>query len=188
MVNPIQVRDWLLSWFDHSDILRTIDGKLFVYMRRHKLLTTKLGEVRIHEIMLSDQDEFLHDHPFNFVSIMLAGSYEETWRDPVQHVTPIDYSTHVEVRSALSVRYVPATRLHKLRLVGGGKVWTLVLTGPRNRQWGFAHGEHWKPWDEFVNVPDGYSEISHATLRDRINRRVRARVHQEPIDRSLRSV
>jgi hypothetical protein len=41
------------------------------------------GTVRLHHILRSDDDRHLHDHPFNFVSLLLTGGYTEVTADGV---------------------------------------------------------------------------------------------------------
>src|SRR5882757_10670128 len=57
-----------------SRIIYREDGK--PYLKRFYILRTPWVRIRVHHIMLSDYD-CLHDHPWNFVSIILKGSYVE---------------------------------------------------------------------------------------------------------------
>lgn len=66
--------DWLLG---RSDI--HINDN--VYMRRWRFLRRKNWGVRVHHILRPDADRELHDHPFDFTSIILSGGYWE-YRPP----------------------------------------------------------------------------------------------------------
>lgn len=51
-----------------------------LYMRRWRFISTPWFGVRLHHIVRSDNDRELHDHPFTFLSFILAGGYFE-WRN-----------------------------------------------------------------------------------------------------------
>jgi hypothetical protein len=111
-----------------------------IYMRRWRFLSfRRLPGVRLHNIMRSDADRELHDHPFTFLSIILAGGYFEhradgtrTWYGPGSFV------------------YRTAETLHRLELRDERAAWTLVLRGPIRRQWGFMCPTGWVHWKDFV--------------------------------------
>ena len=54
-------------------------------------------------------------------------------------------------------RFLPVFRTakfaHRLELVKG-PVWTLFITGPRLRSWGFYCPQGWRHWEDFTS-PDG---------------------------------
>lgn len=119
-----------------------------VYMRRWKLVDRSFFGVRLHNILRSDSDRELHDHPFTFLSIILRGGYFEhtadgrrTWYGPGS----------VVVRSGEA--------LHRLELPR--PAWTLVLRGPNRRTWGYLTPTGWRAWDLFIN------ERYHVPKRDR---------------------
>ncbi len=101
------------------------------YMRRYHLKNTSDQAMRFHHILASDPGRVMHDHPWDFVSVMLAGSYTE--------VTPRGEVTY----EAPCVITRKAEQLHRLELAG--PVWTYVVCGPVRRRWGFmtAHGWVW---------------------------------------------
>lgn len=117
-------------------------GDSGVYLRRYFLFgnqETKRLRVMIHEILLSDTME-LHDHPWNFLSIGLKGSY-------IEH-TPAGSTTH----RAPWVIWRRAEWLHRLELAE--PVWTLVVKGPKLREWGFMMepNHKWVPWRMFYQL------------------------------------
>jgi hypothetical protein len=107
------------------------------YMRRW-LLCTPWFTLRLHKILRSDQDRDLHDHPWDFLSFILSGAYAE--------LTP-DGRERAFVPGDVNVKR--AEDLHSLRLLNGDPVWTLVVTGPRRRRWGFATPSGWVHWREY---------------------------------------
>lgn len=97
-----------------------------VYLRRWRVETPWFS-VRLHHWFASDDDRSMHDHPWDFVTIPLRGSYlDETPSGPQR------------VRAGRAY-YRPATHAHWVHL-DRGRVWTLVLTGPKVRRWGFLVG------------------------------------------------
>lgn len=101
-----------------------------VFMRRYKLLRTRWGNVYLHEILRSDEDLCLHDHPWSFLSLILWGGYREQmpagtfWRRP----------------GTLLVR--PARAAHRIEV--DRPAWSLVLVGPRRRAWGCFTPHGWR--------------------------------------------
>ena len=97
--------------------------------------------IYLHEIRRSDDDRALHDHPWINMSILLRGHYLEVtprgsfWRRPW---VPI-------------IRF--PTAAHRL-IVSGDPVWSLFITGPVVREWGFHCPQGWVPWRKFVDDRD----------------------------------
>ena len=114
------------------------------YMRRHFLLggnnLTPGTTARYHNILESDLSD-LHDHPWDFVSVILSGSYVET--------TPTDEREF----GPGSVLVRTAEQLHRLSLPKGD-VWTFVIVGPVKRRWGFQTEAGWQPWRTYLGLPD----------------------------------
>jgi hypothetical protein len=91
----------------------------------------------LHHILRSDDDRALHDHPWWFISIVLWRGYREIttlgtwWRWPL----------------SIALRW--ATLPHRIEL--DKPAWTLVITGPRVRDWGFHCPKGWVHWEQFVD-------------------------------------
>jgi len=98
---------------------------------------------RLHHIALPDDDRDLHDHPYDYRTIILKGWYiEETLNGTVLH------------KAGSTVAH-PATHYHSIREVSPGGVWTLFIyryKRPNNR-WGFLVDGR--------KVPHGYYESIH---------------------------
>jgi hypothetical protein len=107
------------------------------YMLRW-ILKLPWGSVRLHKICRSDVGlralgDVPHDHPFDFVSLLLTGGYvEERFEDGVCRRLPWPRGSIVWRR---------AEDLH--RLVLERPVWTIVVTGPNRRRWGFETPAGW---------------------------------------------
>ena len=92
--------------------------------------------LRYHEILRSDPDRHLHDHPWDFTSTILEGSYLE--------VTPSGETVY-QPGDMIKRK---ATDLHRLVVVDG-PVWTAVRTGPVRRHWGFMTDDGWVMWRDY---------------------------------------
>lgn len=98
--------------------------------------------VYLHEILHSDDDRALHDHPWDNTSFLIEGGYVE--------VTP---EGEFE-RTAGSVIMRKAVDSHRLVIPDGGRAISLFQTGPAIREWGFHCPQGWRPWREFVDARD----------------------------------
>lgn len=132
------------------------------YMRRWILLTP-LGTVRLHNIRRPDADPDMHDHPWNFVSLIIRGGYTE--EVPVVNTGAYLAAPHVQCldyrAGAVNVRL--ATDAHRIVDVLPD-TWTLVISGTKLRSWGFWTRDGFVPWREYLerqSVKDvgGYAEM-----------------------------
>lgn len=125
--------DWAL--LHREEIAR--DGR--PYLTRWRLIQTPLFAAYLHRFWAPDHDEDFHDHPWDFVSIVLAGGYVEERGWPLR----------VERRGRGSVAYRRAEDLHRIASVIV-PTWTLVLCGRRRREWGFQTPHGWVQWEEYL--------------------------------------
>lgn len=120
----------------------------------------KRSKVYLHFIYESDGDRDPHDHPFDFNSTILYGSYREArWERYCPKCDTIflgDVMTCPGCKGKMQpkAQYGPRTytegqvntlrahQLHKLEVLKGPVV-TLIRRGPRIRDWGFATDEGW---------------------------------------------
>lgn len=109
-----------------------------------------LGAVRIHQIIASDDSRAFHDHPWPFASVGLTGSYVEVtpFLGDGAVPAPDDPRNWRRRWRAPFLNRKAATDLHVLE-VDGRPVWTLFLTRPKERSWGFAGPFGWLPWRTF---------------------------------------
>lgn len=108
--------------------------------------------VYLHKFLRSDDDRAKHDHPWWFVSLLISGGYiEHLERDGV---------TQTIYRGSPSIAFRRATDRHIVELYedfdgeGPFPCWTIVITGPRIREWGFWCPNGFVPWQEFVDGRD----------------------------------
>lgn len=129
------------------------------YLIRWSLVTTPWFTVKLHKILLSD-DDCIHDHPWNYLSIILKGGYTEIRRFkdlPEEMRLWVDLPEDAEICrwfGAGSILWRPAPGPHRLAL--DKPVWTLVLTSGKKREWGFYTKNGWIPW--FKHSPQNSCE------------------------------
>jgi hypothetical protein len=127
------------------------------YMRRWWVIPrNRWFNIYLHQMLHDDDDRALHDHPWWNVSVILRGGYLEIIRDVwegravgVRHYQR--KPGHLVVRSPLLA--------HRLVLNGEkAESWSLFVTGPRLREWGFWCPQGWRVWTEFTK-PANTGEI-----------------------------
>lgn len=101
--------------------------------------------VFLHKFERSDPDH-LHDHPWSFTSVILAGGYfEVTPADPADPLGPAVRTWH----RPGSVLVRPHPWPHRIELPPGGTALTLVLRGRKRSSWGFWCPDGWRRWTEY---------------------------------------
>jgi hypothetical protein len=122
------------------------DGDSVYVIRR-----TLLGFINLHTFLRSDGDEH-HDHPWHFVSIILWRGYlEETGIVTRPCANPGCIPSHPPEVSRKRVYpgmvlFRRASHRHRVVLVDGKKAITLMIRGPRVREWGFFTAKGWQHW------------------------------------------
>lgn len=99
---------------------------------------------RIHKILRSDKDDYGHNHPWGYLSIILRGSY-------------VEHEFDASGNWLRARRYYPgdilirrANHFHKLT-VAEGPVITLFIAWRKTQSWGFMKpGGEFVPWREHV--------------------------------------
>jgi hypothetical protein len=120
-----------------------------VYLRRWWVIPrNRWFNIYLHHFCRSDDDRALHDHPWANCSMLLRGSYFEHQKSGV-----------VKLRRPFRPVLRWATTAHRVELINGANVWTLFVTGPRVREWGFLCPKGWRHWREFCAVREGGNSI-----------------------------
>jgi len=120
-----------------------IGGSERPYMLRwHLIPRNRLFNVYLHHFLRSDDDRALHDHPWWNASFLLQGSYtEHTIAAGGVHCRKLYNAGDIKLRGAKSAHRVELTH---------GSCWSLFLTGPWLRSWGFHCPNGWKHWKAFT--------------------------------------
>lgn len=151
---PYLRRWWLTPWSGlYRDVERPTLWQGFV---------RRLPGIYLHQFLRSDDDRALHDHPWANLSIVLRGRY-------VEHTIDAGGIEHRHELQAGDWRLRPSGRFaHRIELLtvadyvasqpdNGAPMpcWTLFVTGPRYREWGFhCPREGWIHWQRFTAADD----------------------------------
>jgi len=126
--------------YDRSGKLPYIIRRCLVFREKSEHLEKNVDipfNIYLHKILLSDEP-ILHDHPWNWGTLILAGGYYEHtsdgtfWRGPG------------------NIRMHKSTDSHWLELKEGTPCWTLFWHGKRTRTWGFITDHGWKDYRNFL--------------------------------------
>ena len=118
------------------------DGGCPPYLITYRILQTRLGGIFLHHFIADDWSLDLHDHhPYLIISIGLAGGYiEETLTGIVRWGAPW-------------IRLIRPVYAHRIVLLNHHPCWTLIVTLPGNRKWGFWRGPAWQEAGAYLGDP-----------------------------------
>lgn len=105
----------------------------------------KWFNIYLHQFLHDDDDRALHDHPWMNLSFLLRGSYREITKQGAKTYTA----------GAFRARF--ASTPHRLEIIGD-QAWSLFITGPVVREWGFHCPQGWRRWQDFTD-PEHYGKI-----------------------------
>jgi hypothetical protein len=134
----------LIAWAEARDPDVLIGGAEDPYMRRWwRIPRNAFANAYVHNIRKSDDDRALHDHPWISCSIVLSGAM-------VEHTIDAGGIHQKRVLRAGAVKFRGAKSAHRLEIIDH-PCWTLFLTGPRIRAWGFhCQNTGWIHWKDFT--------------------------------------
>jgi hypothetical protein len=118
------------------------------YMKRWFIIPrNRFFNIYLHHIMASDDERALHDHMYWNISILLKSVYLE------------HFEHHKKWRVSPSIILRKPETLHRIELTRNEygieiPTWSLFITGPRVRDWGFKCPQGWRNWREFVKSTD----------------------------------
>jgi len=75
----------------------------------------------------------LHDHPFNGLSVVLAGGYFEERMTALSLPQPV-----IKTRFVGRFNWLPSRVFHRIAQTLPG-TWTLFINAPHRKRWGFLH-------------------------------------------------
>lgn len=147
--------------------LRRSDGQ--VYLDRWGLEWNRVGGIFIHKMSAPDPGIDLHDHPWWFTSLTLKGGYDEE-RCGTAVASPFaliqdrrgrDFRGSVRRRAPLSFQSTPLHKAHRIIRLHQVTSWSLVIHGPKRREWGFYTPNGWIHWRTYdIGRRDMWAEIS----------------------------
>jgi hypothetical protein len=118
----------------------------------------RVFNIYVHRFLRSDDDRALHDHPWLFnLSWLLCNRYREWFLSTSVPGGPRESV----VRSAGDVKFRWGPAPHRVELFREATLkgepipcWTLFVTGPRVREWGFLCPKGWMHWKKFTAADD----------------------------------
>lgn len=127
-----------VRWHDGLPDLEGLDADTIVgpdgraYLERYHL--TELA--RFHRFVSDDPQVDLHDHPWDYITVILDGGYREVTPDGA-----MEYGPPCVLRRR-------AEDPHRIELLGDSAP-TLIATGPVRRRWGFHTDAGWRHWAQY---------------------------------------
>lgn len=129
----------LMEHFPYREILSRTD-KTSLYLRRFYLKRDGVDfHLYLHYFVRGDDDKFVHDHPWDFQTLILNKGYTEELKNGQK------YFREPGVWSPRR----PAEWAHKVHLTKG-PVWTLFKTFGKRKEWGFLTDKGWVAHDEYL--------------------------------------
>jgi hypothetical protein len=142
-----------MRWFEAIAAKRppdfVIGGAATPYMRRWWIIPrNRFFNIYLHQFLRSDDDRALHDHPWINLSILLDGDYTEHTIEAGGVRKAVHYSVG-------DWKFRRAKAAHRIEIES--PCWSLFITGPIVREWGFHCPNGWRPWQLFVDQRDSGS-------------------------------
>lgn len=126
-----------------------IGGEEAPYLLRWWVIPrNKFFNIYLHQFLRSDDDRALHDHPWMNASWILENQYTE-------HTIAAGGIQIKTLRKVGQWAFRFTGRIaHRIELTHG-PCWTLFITGPRYRSWGFHCPQAgWVHWKKFTDTHD----------------------------------
>lgn len=102
-----------------------------VHFRRYRLLELPIFRIYLHQILKADEDGVEHDHPWDFLSIILKGGYVEQKNKKLIARLP----------GSIGICTRP---FHHLLYEIFSPTWTLVFAWGKRTNWGYFTDQGWK--------------------------------------------
>lgn len=143
----MKIADWIIYRVTRRSPDFIIGGEERPYLIRWWIVPrNRFFNVYLHCFKRSDDDRARHTHPWLFnASWLLRNRYREWIGDG-----PLDFIDRAE--GCIKFRWGPAA--HRVELTDGD-CWTVFITGPRIREWGFLCGPRFIHWKIFTGADSG---------------------------------
>jgi hypothetical protein len=125
-------------------------------LRWYVIPRNRFFNIYLHKFLRDDDDRALHDHPWANCSFILSGGYWEHQPGGL-----------VRKRTPFRFYFRRATQAHRIELfyedmlLATGEItgvsqacWSLFITGPKVREWGFHCPKGWVHWKIFCSAQD----------------------------------
>jgi hypothetical protein len=145
-----------ITQYFHREPDFIIGGKEDPYLLRWWVIPrNRFFNIYLHKFLRDDDDRALHDHPWASLSIILRGGYIEHMPGKVRRrrVGRIVFrrATHAHRVELFRPRFWWNSPIELNQAI---PAWTLFITGPRVREWGFHCPQGWRHWKDFTAPGD----------------------------------
>lgn len=143
----------MVGWKRKPDEI--IGGEDNPYLLRWYLIPrNRFFNIYLHKFLRDDDDRALHCHPW--VSLSISSSRYLEIIDPAPGLWT---GTIIKKRRPFLPVFRRASHTHRIVLYRDEMhesipFWTLFITGPRTREWGFLCPQGWRHWKEFCDEKD----------------------------------
>ncbi len=104
--------------------IKSKDGVL--HFRRWRILSLPFLKINLHGIYMHDEDKHLHNHPWNFISIVLKGWYSERLE-----------GDKINVRYPGNIAMRKKDAFHKIDSLQSKSIYTLNFMWGKQEVWGY---------------------------------------------------
>lgn len=145
---------WLCGKLNRIEYISENRGKVLaeVYLVRYNLIKNRYFSLYIHRFLKDDLDD-LHDHPWNFATFMVQGSYTEVfYNGKAKNSFDPEFTSIVNYRSVKNLRFVTrkGDDFHKVVLdkqysleTMNDAPLTIFLAFTKYKNWGFITPNGW---------------------------------------------
>ena len=129
----------MFKWFTNLFLVKEIRSKTGeLHFQRWRLFSCPWYRIYLHKICLPDYDEHRHDHPWNFISLILKGGYLEKF------ATVSNYNlVFNELRKPGALVKRSRDDVHKVEKLLSDSNWSLVFAWGKYENWGYRVDDQW---------------------------------------------
>lgn len=132
------------------------------FMTRWSFLPeNKFFNIHLHKRFANDPNDIhLHDHPYWNMSIILRGGYIEFVKFDTASGDVSSKNMFAHWRKPFSIIVRHAEDAH--RIMVGDTCWSIWVTGPVKRRWGFHLPDGWVHWRKYVSKAREHARKNHS--------------------------
>lgn len=120
---------WLVHTFPNRVKMIEVEGNPYL-LRFYIKHNNRLPGIYLHRFFRGDDDRDLHNHPWRWsLSFILTGGYNEE-RYVGDEIVTIK-------KGAPGINYINGDVFHRVELLDKSGAWTLFISGPEDKHWGF---------------------------------------------------
>jgi hypothetical protein len=116
------------------------DSERKLIFTRFAIFETSLVALYIHKTYQADKSQYLHSHPWHFVSLILRGFQVEEKKHNDSTRAGWD-DTDIIVRGVLDLESYDRNEYHRIKRIIVGPVVSLFLTVGPHKDWGYLIGD-----------------------------------------------